>query len=98
MLRDPAPGGKGFIARNQDSKVHYAMVFPSWKANPDGTLDLSWSTGYVGYEIEFTGSATELSGMAHFRTDTDPDPPDARTNRKSLAVVAHRVGCPVSAN
>jgi hypothetical protein len=29
MLLDPAPGGKEFVARNQDSKVHYAMLLPS---------------------------------------------------------------------
>jgi hypothetical protein len=102
MLPESETGGIGFVARNQDPKVHYAMVLPSWKADPGGSLALRWSTGYAGYPIRFTElsaamltkrSATELRGRAHSWKDTDPYPPDLRNDHNSLQVVAHRVGC-----
>jgi hypothetical protein len=74
----------------------------SWNANFDDTLDVTWSTAYVGYTIHLAGSARELPGIAHYFTDTDPFPrtnhyftdtdPFPRTNR-DWKVLAHRVAC-----
>ena len=90
--------GIWFVARNQDPKVRHAMLFASWRVDPDGTIDLGWSTGYVGYNIQLTGPAAELRGTAQYWTDTDPRPPAVEGNRPLLKVVAHRDGCPGSAN
>lgn len=85
-----------FVAQNLDSKVHYYLT-SGWKANSDGTLDLFWGTGFVGYTIQLTGSARELRGTALYWTDTDPIPP-VQTNRNTVTVVANRVECRASAN
>jgi len=90
-------GKKGFVARNLDSRVHYFLM-SSWNANSDGSLDLSWSTGFVEYRIRLAGPAAELRGTANYWTDTDPYPHDMGTNRNSVTVVAHRVVCQDSAN
>lgn len=93
LTLDPDPVTRGrFVAVNRDSKVHNGLLFRSWKANFDGTVDLIWSTGYVGYNIRFTDSAKELYGTAQRFTDTDPYPFAARTDN-ALEVVARRVPC-----
>jgi len=102
LTMNPQPETGGFVARNQDAQVHYAMLFRSWKANPDGTLDLSWGTGFAGYGVRFTGlsaviltthSTTELRGTAYFWTDTDQYPPNSQNDHKSVQAVAHRAAC-----
>jgi hypothetical protein len=93
----PDSASRDFIAKNQDPKTYY-MVGHDWKVTPDGTLELIWGTGYVGYTIRFTSLAaatlsartdTELHGTAHYFTDAPilPGEPD-------FSVVARRVACP----
>ena len=69
------PLRKGWLkARNLDPQVRYRMVGSSWNIDSRGVLLLDWSTGYVGYNIQLTGSAEHLRGRAHWWTDTGPLP------------------------
>ena len=83
-----------FVARNLDSKVRWDLsILSSWHLNNDSTLRVVWSTGFVGYDMQLSGSRAELRGTAHYFTDTDPYPPDPRTNRNSMTVVVQRAEC-----
>jgi hypothetical protein len=55
--------------------------------NPDGSLDIVFSTGFVGWNLQMTGSQTDLRGTGRHFTDTDLHPSDSRR------VFAHTVNC-----
>ena len=83
----PATRGR-FVARNLDSKVRWDLsLLSSWNVNDDGSLQVIWSTGFVGYEMQLSGSNVVFRGNAHYFTDTDLHPPDSAT------VVANHVEC-----
>jgi len=77
-----------FVARNLDPKVHWDYsTLSSWSAKDDGTLQIVWTTGFVGYDIQLTKSGTEFRGTAHYLTDTPPD------LRVALTVIVRRAEC-----
>jgi hypothetical protein len=79
---------KCFVARNLDSKVHWDFsALSSWTTKDDGTLQIVWSTGFLGYDIQLIKSGTDFRGTAHYFTDTPPDP------RNSLVVIVRRAEC-----
>jgi hypothetical protein len=78
---------KWFVARNLDAKVREGLPLSSWNVKDDGRLEIVWSTGFVGWDIELGGSGANLRGTARYFTDTDPHPSDP------IKVAAHSVGC-----
>ena len=90
---DPHSTGKIFVAQNLDSNIRWSLSPSSWTVGQDGSLQIIWSTGYVGYGIKLTGSKGSFRGTAHYWTDTDPLPMDQFTKRNSTAVSVDRVEC-----
>jgi hypothetical protein len=84
---------KNFVPRNLDAKVRWDLPLPSWIAKDDGTLQIIWSTGYVGWDIHLSKSGSELRGRAHYFTDTDSNFPEVLTPVNSLPVVVHKTEC-----
>lgn len=85
--------GKIFVARNLDSKIRWDLSLSSWTVTDDGYIQITWSTGYVGYGIRLGWSKGSFRGTAHYWTDTDPLPLDLFTTRNSTAVHVDRVKC-----
>jgi hypothetical protein len=85
--------GKIFKARSLDPKIRWDLPLSSWTVTDDGYLQISWSTGYVGYRVKLGWDKGSYRGTAHYWTDTDPLPLDSFTTRNPAAVHAHRVEC-----
>ena len=86
------PLRRGWLtARNLDPHVRYELIGSSWTVDSHGVLRLDWSTGYVGYNIQLSGSAEHLRGMAHWWTDTGPLP--GFNPVTDWSVVANRFAC-----
>jgi hypothetical protein len=85
--------GKIFTARSLDPKIRWDLSLSSWTVTGDGYLQISWSTGYVGYGVKLGWNKDSYRGTAHYWTDTDLLPLDPFTTRNSTAVHAHRVEC-----
>jgi len=84
---------KSFVVRNLDPKVRWDLPLSSWNAKEDGTLQIVWSTGFVGWNIHLSKSGSELRGRAHYFTDTDSNFPEVLTPANSLPVVVHKTEC-----
>jgi hypothetical protein len=76
----------GFAVKNLDSKVRWDLPLSSWRIKDDGTIALDWSTGYVGWNIQFRQSGSEFRGTARFFTDTD-------SGSRPFRTVAHKLTC-----
>ena len=84
---------KRFVAQNLDPKVRWDLSLSSWVAKDDGTVQIVWSTGFVGWDIQLSKSGSELRGRTHYFTDTDSNFPEVLTPANSLPVVAHKTEC-----
>jgi hypothetical protein len=62
-----------FLANNLDTKVEWDLPFSSWTAKDVNTLDILWSTGFVGYRVHLKRSAKEFLGKADYFDDTGDD-------------------------
>jgi hypothetical protein len=90
---------KRFVLRNLDSKVRWDLPLSSWTARDDGTVQIVWSTGFVGWDVHLNKSGSEIRGWARYFTDTDSNfpevlnLPEVLTPANSLPVVAHKMEC-----
>jgi hypothetical protein len=76
-----------FIAKNLDSKIRWDLPLSSWVVNPNGSLDIVFSTGFIGWNLQMAGSRTDLRGSGRHFNDTDLHPSG------SARVSAHVVKC-----
>jgi hypothetical protein len=90
---DKDSAGKIFTARSLDPKIRWDLSLSSWTVTDDGYLQISWSTGYVGYGVKLGWNKGFYRGSAHYWTDTDPQPLDPFTTRNSTPVRVDRVEC-----
>lgn len=82
------PLKEGFVVRNLDPSVRWDLPLAFWDVKNESRLEITWSTGFVGWEIQLVGSYTAgLRGTARFFTDTDLHPSRAKS------VVVHAVDC-----
>jgi hypothetical protein len=94
LATQPYPhSGSRFVARNLDLKVQWDLPLSSWSAKDDDTLQITWSTGFVGYDVQVIKSGSEFRGLAHYFTDTDANLSPTLTPSNSLSVVIRRADC-----
>jgi hypothetical protein len=79
----------GFAVKNLDSKIRWDLPLSSWRVKDDGDIEITFSTGYVGWTIQMKKSGAEFRGTARFFTDTDSLP----SKRDPLQSVAHKLRC-----
>jgi hypothetical protein len=82
------PIEEGFAVRNLDSKVRSNLPLSSWNVKDKGKIEIVWSTGYVGWNIQLSGSGTNLRGTADYFTDAGPSAFSVRHK-----VLIHAVDC-----
>ena len=86
----------GFAVKNLDPKIHWDLSLSSWRLKGEGDIEITFSTGYVGWTIQLNKSGSEFSGTARFFTDTDsllskPDPVREVLRRSSDARICPRL-------
>ena len=78
----------GFAVKNLDPKVRWSLPLSSWHFTGKGDIEITFSTGYVGWTVQLKKWASEFRGTARFFTDTDPI-----SKRNPLQSVAHMLRC-----
>jgi hypothetical protein len=81
------PIEKGFAVRNFDLKVRSDLPLSFWNMKDEGKIEIVWSTGYVGWNMQLSGSSANLRGTADYFTDA----PSALPVRHK--VIIHAVDC-----
>ena len=76
----------GYAVKNLDSKVRWDLPLSSWRLKGEQGVEITWSTGYVGWDIQLSSFGAEGRGTARFFTDTGSD-------SRPKAVVTHTVEC-----
>lgn len=84
---------KNFVQQDSGSNEFWSSELSSWNATDRDTLQVIWSTGFIGWDIRLNKSRSELRGWAHYFTDTDSDRPQEFTARNSLPVAVRKTEC-----
>ena len=79
----------GFTVKNLDSTMRWDLPLSSWRFKDQGDIEITFSTGYVGWTIQMNKSGSEFRGTARFFTDTD----STLSRRDPLRSVAYKVKC-----
>jgi hypothetical protein len=79
----------GFAVKNLDSNMRWGLPLSSWRFKDEGDIEITFSTGYVGWTIQMNKSGSEFRGSARFFTDTD----STLSKRDPLGSVAHKLRC-----
>ena len=82
------PARKGLAVRSLDPKVRWDLFNSFWQLKGE-KAEVSWSTGYVGWDIQLSEDDREFQGNARFWTDTDSQFVPPRYSR----VAVHAVDC-----
>jgi hypothetical protein len=82
------PARKGLAVRSLDPKVRWDLSNSFWQLKGE-KAEVSWSTGYVGWDIQLSKDERGFQGKARFWTDTDSQFVSPRYSR----VAVHAVDC-----
>ena len=82
----------GLEVKNLDSNVRQDLRLSAWNVKDERKVEIVWSTGFVGWSIQLSGSDADFRGTAQFFTDTDTQP------SSPITIVTHAVNCKGLAN
>ena len=85
------PGDENyFMVQALDTKDRERWPFSSWQMQADDTVNVSWGTGFVGYEVLLTETGSRLQGTAQYYTDDGQ-------KYSELKLDGRRIACPAIA-
>jgi len=82
------PYGSTVALMGSDLGLNDRWPFNVWELEPDGSVMLYWSTGFVGYEVLLKENESRITGTVEYFTDTDPP-----GSFPKLRIEARRISC-----
>lgn len=79
----------GLVAENLDPNVRFDLPLSSWRIKSEEGIEITFSTGFVGWTIQLNKSGSEYRGTARYFTDTDSQV----SKRDALRSVAQKLRC-----